>query len=38
MFGKINSATPLEETNSTIIGSEVNAKMAIFTFPRGLTV
>jgi hypothetical protein len=39
-FGKINSATPLKmlgnrlETNATTIGSEINAKMPIFTFSR----
>jgi hypothetical protein len=42
--GNINSATPLKrlgnrlETNATTIGSEINAKMAIFIFSRGLTV
>jgi hypothetical protein len=44
MFGKINSTTHLEmlgnrlETNATTIGSEINAKMAILTFSKGLTV
>jgi hypothetical protein len=44
MFGKINCATPLKmlgnrlETNATTIGSEINAKMAIFTFSRWLIV
>jgi hypothetical protein len=44
MFGNINSSTPLQmlenrlETNTTTIGSAVNANTAIFTFSRGLTV
>jgi hypothetical protein len=42
--GKINNVTPLGmlgnrlKTNATTIGSEINAKMTIFTFSRGLTV
>jgi hypothetical protein len=41
MFGKMNSATPLEmlghrlETNAAMIGSEINARMAFSHLRRG---